>query len=61
MKWIEKQHRHLSAPYQLLSSIRGWEAWIKTDTRFVCLGRELKLEEAKNLCLKHSLNAEFTK
>lgn len=61
MKWFQRNGRYLSSPYQLISSIRGYEAWIKTAERFVCLGRELSLDDAKNLCLKHSLEAEDVK
>lgn len=61
MKWVQRDKRQFSSPYSLIHEIRGYSAWIKTDTQFACLGRELKLEQAKNLCLKHSLNAEFVK
>lgn len=61
MKWVTQGSRHLSPPYQILFSIRGHEAWVKDEKRYQVLGRELSLDQAKEACLKHSLQAEFVK
>lgn len=54
MNWIKRGHRYLAAPYQILSSIRGYEAWIYSRNQAGCLGRELpSLEKAQALCEQH--------
>lgn len=53
MKWVYRSHAWFSSPYQVLSSIRGWEAWIYSKKQSGLLGRQLTLDQAKALCEQH--------
>lgn len=60
MKWLERSPTtRLSYPYSLILETRGWSAWIKTETRYANLGRELSLDKAKALCEQHKTKDEF--
>lgn len=54
MKWVPYGSRYLSPPYQLISSIRGWEAWKLEGKQYSVLARELaSLTAAKDFCEQH--------
>lgn len=56
MNWKKNGHRYLCAPYQILSSVRGFESWVYSRNQAGCLGREISsLEKAKDLCEKHKV------
>lgn len=60
MKWLTRNDVHLSAPYRLYRSVRGWEAWIWAKGGGACLGRELALPAAKALCEAHRERSSST-
>lgn len=54
MNWIQRGQAHLSAPYRIVGSIRGFEAWVFSRNQSGILGREIPtLDRAKALCEKH--------
>lgn len=54
MTWIQRGNSHLSAPYRVVMSVRGFEAWVFSRRHSGVLGREIKtLNQAKALCEKH--------
>lgn len=56
MTWKKNGHRYLSPPYQILSSVKGYECWIYSRNQAGCLGREISsLEKAQDLCEKHKV------
>jgi len=53
--WIQQGNRWLSNPYQIISNVRGYEAWLRTKERYGVLGREIPtLERAKQFCDEHA-------
>lgn len=51
MTWVQVGKTWRSGCYQILSSIRGWEAWYYDKQKSGCLGREITtLEKAKAFC-----------
>lgn len=62
MNWVKHGGTHLSSPYKILLSTRGFESWIFSKTAHGCLGRQIPtLDQAKAVCAKHALQAEFVK
>ena len=58
MNWTKKGSRHVSPPYQILLSVHGYEVWLRDETEFAVLARRVPyVDEAKHLCLPHSLEA----
>jgi hypothetical protein len=58
MNWQSIGTRHFAHPYFIVPEVRGFSAWIMDETRHENLGKEIKtLDEAKHICLKHSLQA----
>jgi hypothetical protein len=54
MIWTQRGHCFLSAPYQVIGSIRGWEAWIQLGGKYEVLAREIPtLPAAKKFCKEH--------
>lgn len=59
MKWVQYGSRFLSPPYQLIGSIRGWEAWQQEGKQYTVLTREIQsLRDAKKFCQSHSDKAK---
>jgi hypothetical protein len=51
MNWMQIGKTWRSGNYQLLSNIRGWEAWYYSKQKSGCLGREIPtLDKAKAFC-----------
>jgi len=51
MKWFAKRDGFwVCAPYQLIRSTHGWDAWVHSKARNGVLGRRMSLERAKALC-----------
>jgi hypothetical protein len=58
MKWTNIGTRHFAHPYFVVPEVRGFSAWIMDENQHSNLGKEIKtLDEAKHLCLTHSLQA----
>lgn len=58
MKWLQRGNRYLSAPYHIHASVRGWEVWLNTKSKYGVLARELpSLIAAKEFCEKHRKDA----
>jgi hypothetical protein len=53
MNWVSRDGKYISHPYSLIAEVRGYSAWIQTETRYANLGRELSLDKAKALCEQH--------
>lgn len=54
MKWLQQGNRHLSAPYQIVSNVRGFDVWLRSKERFGVLAREIAtLPKAKAFCEAH--------
>jgi hypothetical protein len=54
MKWISQGNRWLSAPYQIHSTIRGYEVWLNTKQKYGVLAREIpSLAKAQEFAEKH--------
>jgi hypothetical protein len=54
MKWLEKtKNLHLSAPYQVVRNLHGWDAYIYSKRHSGVLGRRMTLDRAKALCEEH--------
>jgi hypothetical protein len=61
MKWITRGRTHLSAPYSIVSAVRGYEVWYQTKGKYGCLAREIPtLEKAKDFCLVHVAKEKAT-
>lgn len=59
MNWLQRGNRHLSAPYHIHSSIRGWEVWLNTKAKYGVLARELpSLAKAKEFAESHAKKAD---
>jgi hypothetical protein len=55
MNWISHGNRHISPPYHLHSTVRGWECWYSTDAKYTILARELpSLAKAKEFAASHA-------
>jgi len=55
MNWIQRGNRHLSAPYHIHSSIKGWEVWLNSKNHYGVLARELpSLVAAKAYAEQHA-------
>jgi hypothetical protein len=46
VKWVTKGKVTFSAPYRIISCVRGHEVWIASKDRYGCLGRELRTLQA---------------
>lgn len=54
MKWTTRGKTHLSMPYSVISSIRGYEVWLQTKGKYGVCAREIPtLEKAKAYCEWH--------
>jgi hypothetical protein len=54
VNWIQRGHIHYSAPYQVMTGVRGYEVWIYSKQKSGMLGREIAtLPAAKSLCEAH--------
>lgn len=54
MNWLQQGNRHLSAPYQIVSNIRGFEVWYRTRASYGVLAREIAtLAKAKEFAEAH--------
>lgn len=54
MRWVQYGSHFLSPPYQLIGSIRGWEAWKLEGPKYTVLAREIQcLPDAKKFCSEH--------
>lgn len=54
MNWVKKSENHYSAPYQILSGVRGWSVFVYSTKASGCLGREIpNLDAAKFICEAH--------
>lgn len=58
MNWLQQGSRHVSAPYQIVSNVRGYEVWLRTKERYGVLGREIaSLAKAKEFAEAHARRA----
>ena len=55
MKWVQQGNSHLSAPYRLVSNVRGFEVWLNTKAKYGVLAREIaSLAKAKEFAESHA-------
>jgi|HubBroStandDraft_5_1064220.scaffolds.fasta_scaffold111108_2 hypothetical protein len=61
MKWIQRDNGvHLSAPYRIVSGIRGFSIWFSKKDLYGVLARELPtLQNAKDYCEAHKAKEEY--
>jgi hypothetical protein len=56
VNWVQRGNRWLSSPYQIVSNVRGYEAWIYSAKKSGVIAREIKtLVEAESICEKHAM------
>lgn len=61
MNWKTRGTSHLSVPYHIHSSIKGYEVWLQKDGKYGVLKRELPtLTAAKEFCEAHKANQVLT-
>jgi hypothetical protein len=54
MNWITRGSATLSAPYRIISNIRGYEIWLSAGDKYGVLARQIQtLAAAKEYCEKH--------
>lgn len=55
MNWITRGATTFSSPYKIVSTTRGYEAWLFSKKTSGVLGREITtLDKAKAVCEKHA-------
>lgn len=61
MKWLQRADGvHLSAPYRIVSNIRGFSVWFSKKDQYGILARELPtLAKAQEYCESHKAKEDF--
>lgn len=59
MNWLAQGNSHLSAPYRIVSNIRGFEVWLNSKAKYGVLAREIpSLAKAKEFAEAHHAKAQ---
>jgi hypothetical protein len=60
VKWIQRDNIYLSAPYRVVSNVRGFEVWFSKKNQYGILGREfVTLGAAQSFCAAHKAKEEY--